>query len=62
MHDNDSPSMRQNMLAKTTMNSTKLSTRLFQGRMRESGLEMRIIRRLDGTFVKTRSTLLSKDT
>jgi hypothetical protein len=56
------PLLNKNMSAKTTMDSIKLSTCLFQGGMRESGLKMCEIKRLDGMPAKTRSSLFSKDT
>jgi hypothetical protein len=52
----------KNLSSKTTINSIKLSTHQFHGKMREIGLKMRRIERLNGTFARTRSTLFSKYT
>jgi hypothetical protein len=56
------PLLNKNLSAKTTMDPIKLSTCLFQGRMRESGSKMCKIKRLDGMPTKTRSSLFSDDT
>jgi hypothetical protein len=63
----------KNLFTKNIMDSIKLSTHLFQGRLRDSGSKTckigRLsgsktckIGRLDGTYVITRSTLFSKET
>jgi len=56
------PLSDRNLSAKNTMDYIKLSICLFQGGMRESGSEMYKIGRLDGTSIKTRSTLFLEDT
>jgi hypothetical protein len=48
----------KNLSAKYTMDSIKLSIHLFQRGMKERGLEMCRIRRLDDTSTITRLTLL----
>jgi hypothetical protein len=50
----------KNLFTKNIMDSIKLSTHLFQGRLR--GSKTCKIGRLDGTYVITRSTLFSKET
>jgi hypothetical protein len=52
----------KSLFAKSIVDSIKLSTRLFQAGMREDGLEMCKIKRLDGMSNKTRSTLFLEDT
>jgi hypothetical protein len=47
---------------KHMVDSLKLSTRLFQGKMRDIGLKTCRIERLDGTSIITRSTLFLEDT
>jgi hypothetical protein len=59
MHDNDDLSIKHKPICKKIMDSIKLSIRLFQGGMRENGLEMWIIKRLDGMSIRTRLTLFS---
>jgi hypothetical protein len=52
----------KNLFTKNIMDSIKLSTHMFQGRLRDSGSKTCKIGRLDGTYVITRSTLFSKET
>jgi hypothetical protein len=52
----------KNLFTKTITNLKKLSTCMFQRRMRESGSKTCEIERLDGTSTKTRSTLFLEDT
>jgi hypothetical protein len=52
----------KNLFAKNIMDLLKLSIRLFQRGMRDSGLETCEIGRLDGKSIITRSTLFSKET
>jgi hypothetical protein len=59
MHDNDDFSIKQKPICKTIVDSIKLSIHLFQGGMKDNGLEMCKIERLDGTSIKTRLTLFS---
>jgi hypothetical protein len=51
-----------NMFIKNTMDSIKLSIRLFQGIMKDNGLETCEIKSLDGTSAITRSTLFLEET
>jgi hypothetical protein len=54
-----SPLSDKNLFAKDTTYLIKLSIHLFQGGIKESGSKMCIIKKLDGTSARTRSTLFS---
>jgi hypothetical protein len=56
------PLPNKNLSTKTAIDLIKLSTCLFQGRMKKSNLKTCGIMRLDGMSNRIRSTLFSKNT